>query len=82
MVIYMAMEQEFIREQTPSMEDYLEAIAILGGKDRIVRVSQLSRRLEVKIAIVTPALRKFSERVHTEEPKGGKSGEAKKIWCY
>ena len=56
------MTQAIQREQTPSMEDYLEAIAMLGGKDRIVRVSQISLMLEVKIPSFTAALRKLSEQ--------------------
>jgi hypothetical protein len=37
-------KQEAQREQTASMEDYLEAIAMLRGKGKVVRVSQISRK--------------------------------------
>lgn len=60
-----------LREQTPSMEDYLEAIAMLGGEDRIVRVSQISRRLKVKMPSVTSALRKLSEQGLVEHERYG-----------
>jgi len=47
---------------SPSMEDYLEAIAMLCGEGRAVRVSDISRRLRVKMPSVTFALKKLSER--------------------
>jgi len=65
------MTQAMLREQTPSMEDYLEAIAMLGGEDRIVRVSQISRRLKVKMPSVTSALRKLSEQGLVEHERYG-----------
>jgi len=53
------------------MEDYLEAIAMLRGKGRVVRVSQLSRRLKVKMPSVTSALRKLSEQGLVEHERYG-----------
>jgi len=65
------MTQAMQRAQTPSMEDYLEAIAMLGGKERIVRVSQISRRLKVKMPSVTSALRKLSDQGLVEHERYG-----------
>lgn len=50
------------REQTPSMENYLEAIAMLGGEGKVVRVNQISQRLKVRMPSVTSALKKLSEQ--------------------
>ena len=55
-------KQELQKKQSPSMEDYLEAIAILRGEEKVVRVSQIGRRLNVKMPSVTSALNKLSER--------------------
>jgi DtxR family Mn-dependent transcriptional regulator len=55
-------KQEMQRQHTPSMEDYLEAIAMLGGGNRVVRVSQISQRLKVRMPSVTSALKKLSEK--------------------
>ena len=49
------------RAKTASMEDYLEAIAVLRGKGKVVRVKQISRALGVKMPSVTSAMRKLSE---------------------
>ena len=51
-----------IREQTPSMEDYLEVIANLGAERETVRVKEISRVLNVKMPSVTSALKKLSEQ--------------------
>jgi DtxR family Mn-dependent transcriptional regulator len=50
------------REQTASMEDYLEAIANLGEQARVVRVKQISDMLKVKMPSVTSALKKLLEK--------------------
>jgi DtxR family Mn-dependent transcriptional regulator len=55
-------KQEMQREQTASMEDYLEAIANLGEGSKMVRVKQISEMLGVKMPSVTSALKKLSER--------------------
>ncbi len=64
-------KQEMQREQTASMEDYLEAIANLGGRRKVVRVSQISRKLGVKMPSVTSALKKLSERELVEHERYG-----------
>ncbi len=64
-------KQEAQREQTASMEDYLEAVAMLRGKGNVVRVSQISRKLKVKMPSVTSALKKLSEQELVEHEKYG-----------
>jgi DtxR family Mn-dependent transcriptional regulator len=64
-------KQETQREQTASMEDYLEAVAMLQGKDKVVRVSQISRKLKVKMPSVTSALKKLSEQKLVEHERYG-----------
>jgi DtxR family Mn-dependent transcriptional regulator len=44
------------------MEDYLEAIAMLRDANKAVRVSQISRKLKVRMPSVTSALEKLSEQ--------------------
>jgi DtxR family Mn-dependent transcriptional regulator len=63
--------QEMHREQSASMEDYLEAIAQLGQRNRAVRVKQLSERLGVKMPSVTSALKKLSEQALVEHERYG-----------
>ena len=64
-------KQEEQREQTASMEDYLEAVAMLRGKGKVVRVSQISRKLGVKMPSVTSALKKLSEQELVEHERYG-----------
>jgi DtxR family Mn-dependent transcriptional regulator len=64
-------KQEAQREQTASMEDYLEAIAMLGEGKKIVKVKQLSEMLGVKMPSVTSALRKLSEQDLVEHERYG-----------
>ena len=64
-------KQEMQREQTASMEDYLEAVAMLRGKGKVVRVSQISRKLGVKMPSVTSALKKLSEQELVEHERYG-----------
>jgi DtxR family Mn-dependent transcriptional regulator len=64
-------KQEAQREQTASMEDYLEAVAMLRGKGKVVRVSQISRKLKVTMPSVTSALKKLSERELVEHERYG-----------
>jgi DtxR family Mn-dependent transcriptional regulator len=59
------------REQTASMEDYLEAIAKLGEGRKAVRVKQLSQMLGVKMPSVTSALKKLSEQELVEHERYG-----------
>lgn len=56
---------------TASMEDYLEAVAMLRRKGKPVRVSQLSRKLTVKMPSVSSALRKLSEQGLVEHERYG-----------
>ena len=75
-------KQEAQREQSPSMEDYLEAIANLKGGGGIVRVNQISRRLNVKMSSVTSALKKLSEEelvVHERYGYVGLTPEGDKV---
>jgi DtxR family Mn-dependent transcriptional regulator len=64
-------KQEAAREQTASMEDYLEAIANLGKGRKVVRVKQISEMLGVKMPSVTSALKKLSERELVEHARYG-----------
>jgi DtxR family Mn-dependent transcriptional regulator len=64
-------KQERTREQTASMEDYLEAIANLGEGRKEVRVKQISEMLGVKMPSVTSALKKLSERQLVEHARYG-----------
>lgn len=65
-------ELEGRREQTASMEDYLEAIANLGGRGRTVRVKQISDVLGVKMPSVTSALKKLCEQELVEHERYGR----------
>jgi len=64
-------KQEVQREQTASMEDYLEAIANLGEGRQVVRVKQISEMLGVKMPSVTSALKKLSEQELVEHERYG-----------
>lgn len=65
-------EPERRREQTGSMEDYLEAIANLGRGGKTVRVKQISDRLGVKMPSVTSALKKLCEQELVEHERYGR----------
>ena len=59
------------RGHTASMEDYLEAVAVLRRGGKKVRVKQISTALGVKMPSVTAALRKLSEEgLVDHEPYG------------
>jgi DtxR family Mn-dependent transcriptional regulator len=64
-------KQRAQREQSASMEDYLEAIANLGEGRKVVRVKQISEMLGVKMPSVTSALKKLSERELVEHERYG-----------
>jgi DtxR family transcriptional regulator, Mn-dependent transcriptional regulator len=49
------------REQSASMEDYLEAIEMLRSKGNAVRVKEISALLGVKMPSVTAAMKRLSE---------------------
>jgi DtxR family Mn-dependent transcriptional regulator len=63
--------REVERGQTASMEDYLEAIAILGEGTKAVKVKQLSDMLGVKMPSVTSALKKLSRQELVEHKRYG-----------
>jgi DtxR family Mn-dependent transcriptional regulator len=63
--------EEAQREQSASMEDYLEAIAKLGEGKKVVKVKQLSQMLGVKMPSVTSALKKLSEQELVEHERYG-----------
>jgi DtxR family Mn-dependent transcriptional regulator len=63
--------QEAQREQTASMEDYLEAIAKLGEGRKVVKVKQISQMLGVKMPSVTSALKKLSQQELVEHERYG-----------
>ncbi len=48
-------------EQSASMEDYLEAVQMLGSKGNAVRVKEVSALLGVKMPSVTAAMKRLSE---------------------
>ena len=58
-------------QQTASMEDYLEAIAVLRDQRGVVRVSHISEALAVSMPSVTAAVKKLAEEGLVEhEPYG------------
>ena len=64
-------EKEMAKEQTASMEDYLEAIALLSERKKVVRVNELSKALGVKMPSITSALKKLSELGLVEHERYG-----------
>ena len=48
-------------ELTPHMEDYIEAIAVLSEKNKVVRVKDIAALLKIKMPSVTSALNKLKE---------------------
>ena len=64
-------KQEAHRDQSASMEDYLEAIGKLAERRKAVRVKQLSERLGVKMPSVTSALKRLSEQELVEHERYG-----------
>lgn len=49
-----------MKQQTASMEDYLEAIAVLARREKVARVTEISKMLGVRKPSVTSALKKLS----------------------
>jgi DtxR family Mn-dependent transcriptional regulator len=64
-------KQSIEGKQTASMEDYLEAIAMLREKGEVVKVKQISQMLGVKMPSVTSALKKLSEKGLVEHERYG-----------
>ena len=56
---------------SPSLEDYLEAIANLGEGRKVVRVNQIGQALQVKMPSVTSALKKLSDGGLVQHEKYG-----------
>ena len=46
---------------TPHMEDYVEAIVMLSSTNRVVRVKDIARKLNIKMPSVSAALAKLKE---------------------
>lgn len=59
------------KEQTASMEDYLEAIALLSEGKPAARVSEISRALQVSMPSVSAALKRLSEGGLVEHERYG-----------
>ena len=75
-------KQQVEKQHTPSMEDYLEAIAMLRSENKAARVSQISQKLKVRMPSVTSALKKLSERglvVHERYGYAGLTPEGDKV---
>ena len=71
-----------VKEQSPSMEDYLESISVLAQGGKVVRVTQISNALRVKKPSVTSALKKLSKEELVEHERYGHvklTDEGKKI---
>lgn len=63
--------QESRRDQSASMEDYLEAIARIGEGKKVVKVKHISQMLGVKMPSVTSALKKLSQQYLVEHERYG-----------
>lgn len=59
------------KEYTASIEDYLEAIALLSEDKHAARVSEISRALQVTMPSVSAALKKLSEEGLVEHERYG-----------
>ena len=57
--------------QSASMEDYLEAITLLGKENKPVKVTEISKALGVKKPSVTSALGKLSQQGLVEHKRYG-----------
>ncbi len=56
---------------TSNMEDYMEAIAMLMVNNRVVRVKDIAKKLDIKMPSVTAALNKLKEMDLIEYEKYG-----------
>ena len=54
-----------------NMEDYMEAIAMLASDNRVVRVKDIAKKLDIKMPSVTAALNKLKEMELIEYEKYG-----------
>jgi DtxR family Mn-dependent transcriptional regulator len=64
-------KKELRTEYSPSVEDYLEAIANLNERGKVVRVNQIGQALNVKMPSVTSALKKLCDEKLVEHEKYG-----------
>ncbi|MCD6568263.1 MAG: metal-dependent transcriptional regulator [Dehalococcoidia bacterium] len=74
--------REVEEQQSASMEDYLERIAVLAEEKGVARVASLGKALGVKNSSVTAALRKLSEKGLVNHERYGYvelTGEGRKI---
>lgn len=60
------------KEQSASMEDYLEAIVLLGGRSKAAGVTEISKALGVKKPSVTSALTKLAQDGLIEHERYGR----------
>ena len=56
---------------TSNMEDYMEAITMLADKNKVVRVKDIAKKLDIKMPSVTAALLKLKEMKLIEYEKYG-----------
>ena len=61
------------KEQSASMEDYLESIVFLGGKSKAAKVTEISKILGVKKPSVTSALTKLAQEGLIEHERYGQA---------
>lgn len=69
-------------QQTTSMEDYLEAVALLSEESKMVKVTEISKALGVTKPSVTAAMAKLSEAglvVHEKYGRVGLTAEGERI---
>ena len=59
------------KEQSASMEDYLETVAVLQAEGKVVRVNQIGQALGVKMPSVTAALKKLTDEGLVKHEKYG-----------
>lgn len=72
-IIYLSFKYRIhmTKQQSGSMEDYLEMVAVLGKEKNIVRVTQLSTALGVNKSSVSAALTKLSKQGLVKHEKYG-----------
>ncbi len=56
---------------TPHMEDYVEAIVVLSSTNKVVRVKDIAKKLNIKMPSVSAALNKLKEMDLIEYEKYG-----------
>ncbi len=61
----------FSTELSSNMEDYMETIAVLSANQKVVRVKDIAKKLEIKMPSVTAALNKLKDMELIEYEKYG-----------